>query len=285
MATSLIPDPANPQVSLEPSTGNPTPQPESSSPPIPPTNQPAVTPTETPEQRYTRLLEESLRETNQRLQQQQDEITRIRQAPVTPQAPAPTPDAATFFNDPAALFNQMENRIKQHLDATVAPLQQFVSSMKGEGTPYGNVKAQVAADPQLGRHLNNPKISIAVDKILEGQQNITRDIMVGAVIQAAGMEATGQLDAALVRSGINPNQFSPSPEPQPQPPVRVTPPHVSPTPPQAPTYTPPTTEPKEYTENEKRIMRERGWKPGDGNWEKWMGLSPNEVTTKKFGGA
>jgi hypothetical protein len=281
MAISLQPE--NTPAPSQPSQEGVTPQLDSQSQPIQPTNQPAQVPTD--QSNYITLLEASIREQNQRIQSQQDEIRQIKSAPASttqPVVPAQA-DPTTFFNNPQGVLAEFEDRIKTHFADTVKPLQDFVRGMKGDGTPYGNLKAQYANDPRFASQLANPKISIAVDKILEGQQSVTPDIMAGAIIQAAGMEVTGQLDSALVRAGVPLSQFSSSNSQQNQPPqnMRITPPHVPPTPPAAPITQPATTAPEPLTELQKRMARERG--QTEEQYREWLNVPASNVVGSKIG--
>lgn len=287
MATSLTPQ----DLSQAPNTAessaplqDSTPlQPESTPTQTPPTNQPAAQPTRSA---YEVLLEESMRALNRQTQDQAAEIERLRRgapAPTPEPVAQPTADPTTFFNNPQGVFAEMESRIKKHLDDTVKPLHDFVRTMRGDGTPYGNLKAQFQNDPAFKDVLNNPKIAFAVDKIMENQE-ARPDLMQAAIVQAAGLNQLGQLDVALVRSGVDPSRFNtPAPAPsnnQPPPEMRIVPPHTPPTPPSAPVTQDNTPKPV-LNELQKRLAREKNMT--DEQFLQWVNEPADKVATSRIG--
>lgn len=250
---------------------------ESQSQPTQPTSQPTNPPTKS---QYETLLEEGWRQQNAQLQALRDENARLQAAATQARPPEAGPqgnqrDPAAFFNDPHGELDRRFNALKDDMRDMVAPLNQFVAGYRSDGSPYAHIKSQLAARYSI---LNNPKVSAAVDKILEGQQNITAQLMEQAVVQAAGMHATGTLDAALLASGVDISRFN---EPTPMIP-RVTPPYTPPTPPAAPVQQPPTAEVQPLNELEKRIMREQGFK-SEAEFRQWASLTPNQVASAQIG--
>lgn len=281
MSTSLQPDqniPASSQPS--PDSGVPSPQ-EALTQPTPPTNQPAAQPTKS---KYEEILEATLREQNARIQQMDADLRAARQAP----APTPTPEqpknAADFFNDPHGVLADYRRQINEDMQKTIAPLLEIGRNLRGDGTPYGNLKQQFQNDPRYSTTLSDPKVAIAVDKIMENQQPIP-ELMKAAIIQAAGLKMTGELDVALVSSGVDISRFNqPAPTPTPTPttaPVPSMPAHMRPSAPSSPTPQSNAPAVVPLTALEKRLMNERGMT--EEQFRAWMTVPPSEVATSTIG--
>lgn len=266
------PDPSATTDNSPPSPNSPNPQiPDSQSPQTPPTNQ---LPAQATKSKYEELLEATLREQNARIQS----LVAERQQPPPPPSEPPRSDPAAFFNDPQGELAKFRKQINEDLNNAIAPLKQLAQGFKGEGTPYGNLKNQFMNDPRFSQVLSDPKVSVAVDKIMEGQ-NLHPDTMRMAIQQAAGMKATGELDVALVASGVDVSRYN-SPPPAP-PPVTTIPPHMRPTSPAAPIHQQPTTSVTPLSELEKRVARERGM--SEDQYREWLTLPPDKVATSQIG--
>lgn len=246
------------------------------------TQTPTVPPTESATDRYTRILEATLREQNQRIQRYEQDLATVRQTPVTaPQTEAPKSDPAAFFNDPQGELNKFRQQINEDLQRTVAPLMDIAKSFRGEGTPYGNVKQQFLNDPRYASQLADPKVAFAVDKIMENQQP-TPELMKAAIIQASGLKATGELDMALVASGVDITRFQPTPIPQPTATtVPTIPAHMRPSAPSSPVHQNNTPTPPPLTALEKRLAAERNMT--DDAYRAWISTPPSEVATSQIG--
>lgn len=250
----------------------------SSTPPTPQTPTPPAPPTNS---REKELYEAVIREQNARIQALQDQVNRT---PVnTPAQPEPTPDErrAAFYNDP---LTHTRTIIKDELERTVAPLLDFVKSFKGEGSPYQQLKAKFQADPRYSNLLANPKIATGVE-ILMSKTETTPENMQAAIIQVAGLEMTGQLDAALIAAGVSVSNFAPPTPPAPTPatpPVNnMNTPYVPPSAPRTPAGGTPQNKPRELTELERRLARERGM--SDPDYLAWLEAPANSVATSKIG--
>lgn len=276
------PNPQNTQDNSQLSQSSGSQAPQDSTPPTPPTPTPQAQPTKS---KYEELLEATLREQNARIQQMNSEITTLRQAPVTTAPePAQGKSAADFFNDPHGSLDQFRKTINEDLQRTVAPLLDLAKGLRGDGTPYGNIKQQFKNDPRFSAILSDPKLEYAVDEIMRNQQ-ATPELMKAAVIQAAGLQATGELDVALVASGVDINRFrSSTPAPAPTittQTVPTVPAHMRPSAPAAPIPQDNRAQLPPLTALEKRLMSERG--QTEEQFRAWINASPSEVATSTIG--
>lgn len=261
------------QDNLPPSPDSETAPQESTPEATPPTPTPQAPPTD----RYIQLLEATLRENNRTIQALQE---RPSNAP-EPAPPAPVQaDPAAFFNDPQGELSKFRKQINDDLQRTVQPLLELAKGLRGDGTPYGNLKNQFKNDPRYAQILADPKIEYAVDKIMENQQ-ASPDMMRAAVIQASGLKMTGELDVAIVASGGDVARFQTTPVPQTPPPVSVVPSHMRPSSPAPLPTQPMATNARPLTELEKRLARERNM--SDQAYLDWLSIKPGEVAASQIG--
>jgi hypothetical protein len=248
-----------------------TPELESTSQPTPQTPSPAAPPINS---KYVEILEATLREQNARIQALADQVNR-------PAAPVETPKSpeeirAEFYNDPITVQRKL---IQEELQKAVAPLVEFTRGLRGDGTPYGNLKSRFKNDPRYKEMFNDPNFELAVDHVMS-RSDLSEGAMQNTLINIAGLKAVGQLEAALIGQGIAPVRPSEvTPTPPPPPPVS-TPPYVKPSapPPVAPPGPPPR---RELTENERRLARERGM--SEDQYLDWLEVPASGVVSSRIG--
>lgn len=247
-----------PQVTHEPPEQTPPLAPEipasESTPPVtPPTPQPEGGATSTATPQYIKLLEDTVREQNRRLQEAATSASRPPEAPKPP-AKTPEEERQEFYNDP---MNANRRLIREELTATVGPLIDFVNQMKGNS----------ATDQLVTQFKNDARFSRMWDADVEGyvrQQastvapaQLTEQTFGFIVVSAIGMKASGILPTASgLPSASAPAPTPPTPTPTPTPAPMPTPPHMRPTAPAGPGGNPPAKTLRPLTEHEERIRRE-----------------------------
>lgn len=259
--------PDNDNTQADPNTN---PQPESTSPETPQTPIPPVIPTNS--DRQVQILEALVREQNARIQAMQD----ARPATIAPAPAVSVEDSRTsYFNDPETRTRAI---LKEEMERTIAPLMELARGFRGEGTPYNSLKSQFKNDPRFKDLLSDPNIESAVDAMM-AKSELKAENMTAALVNAAGLKMTGQLETVLIANGIRPSAISSTPAPSPMP---VTPPHIRPSAPPSPN-TPEPTKRRELTENELRLARER--RMTKDVFLDWIEAPAGEVATSKIGRA
>lgn len=250
-------------------------EPDSTPEPTQPTNQPPAPATD-PRDRYVGVLEATLREQNRQIQ----ELMNARPAAPAPAAPAvdQEEEKQRFYNDPV---NTTRSIIEQSLKEAIAPLNEFVRGLKIEGTPYMNMLARFKADPRFSAALQDGQVLNAVEQIMN-KAELSEVNMQSAIVHAMGLKTMGLLNTVAPS-----NEPAPTPAPAPAPaPANnggtVVPAHVRPS--AAPTPQPsnnnaPRRPP--LTENQRRLMREQGFKTEEEYW-KWMEIPAAEVAHTDF---
>jgi len=197
-----------------------------------------------------------IREQNARIQALQDQLIAAKSAPPVAPAPAPTEEELNknFYENPARFFAQREDKIKQMLEQTVAPLQEQYQSFKRDSVVDGFI-AQAKIDPRISGSWNpqlEAYVRAEISKVPPSQVNENAFIQVA--VMGLGLQSIKQLPGSNL-----PNTSVP-----PVPPANlpsnssVIPPHMRPTPtPPAPPNT--GVNGKQYrdlTEDEARLARE-----------------------------
>ncbi len=282
-ATIKVLEPKEPPVptSLE----EPTPK-KPDTPPIS-TNEPPNPPTE-PDKR-DQLIEtqnnviREMRQAQQRLEQRIDQIS---QPPAAPAVPEPTTAEKDkkFWESPSAM-------IKEEMKTAVEPLYEFVNEMKS-GTDYDRAKALLKEDPTFGPVLI--KAESYVDELMKNQEPTIANLKV-VLYGIRGAAEMGELDGlsfkeqaanAAADLGIVPTTPVAAPTEVPTQPTEVdmstVPAHLkpsAPTPPQASKKR--TIDPNKFSENERRLARERGMSLED--YADWLEVPADEVVSTKIG--
>jgi hypothetical protein len=240
MSTSLIPDPANPDPSL---TSPPT--------------LPIETPPAGPSEAFLQVLREKDAQV-QELQNKLVEVANRASAPPPPPAPKELTDEELnelYYKNPAAYFRIRDQKVKEELDRTVAPLQEMYAGFRRNTVVDGFVeKAKTdpriskAWTPQLEQYIRDGSGRIPAEQLNEAA--FAQIALIGV-----GMQAIGQLPGQTTIAPAN------NPPPTNQTPVNdrmITPPHMRPTntPPAPPVANPNGKTYRPLTENEVRLARE-----------------------------
>lgn len=181
--------------------------------------------------------------TNIRLQQQILELQQQRNTPT----PAPEVTAEQFFTNPMAHLNAA-------IQAQIAPLQRDAALLTRMNA-YGRLKQQLQETEQYGKWVK--MFSANLDQIFENPNvGVTAQNMITIINSMIGNAVSA--NPALLNT--------PAPINTPETPKVITPPHLRPS--SSPSSTPtnaPRTNKKNYTEEEKRLMREN--KMTEEQWE------------------
>lgn len=195
---------------------------------------------------YLSVLQDKNREIDtlrQQLSQKQQEAAKP--APITPA------QEQEFFANPVSTTRDL---IKQELTEALAPFKGFIQQNQSE-TEYQRIKRTLRDNPVLGNLLKENES--LVDQLMNGA-TVNENNVMAAIFQANGLKAAGLLNNQ--NQPITPQNTQASSQQPPvnqQPQNMSTPPHLRPTPPAAPRLdnAPPK---RQFTENEKRLMREWG---------------------------
>lgn len=254
----------------------PSNEPESQSQSTQPTPTPPASPTEDQRDRYISVLEATLRDNNRQLQ----ELANRTAAPAPAAAPAPTAEELKqqFYNDPVTTTRSI---VEEALSRTIAPLNDFVKGLRIEGSPYDRMLTKFKQDPRFAPALQDPAIGAAVEQIM-GATELNELNMQSAIVHAIGLKSMGLLGTVTG----TPSAPAPAPAATPAPtpsPSTVLPPHVRPSGPPAPRADSGNGKParRPLTENERRLMREQGFKTEDEYWT-WLELPASEVASADF---
>lgn len=275
-----VPVPGEPltETPLEtPPVSSESPPPTSSSSETPPTETPPAPATDSKD-RYIGILEETLRESNRQIQQ----LMSAPPKPATPAPAAPSPEEEKqrFYNDPMGATRDI---VESALKDAIAPLNAFVRGLKIDGSPFSQMMAKFKADARFASTLNDPQIIAAVERIMD-QSELTEINMQSAIVHASGLKGMGLLGTVVPGSSGTPATPAPAPAAPTPAPSTVLPPHVrpsaAPTPAPAPNGSQPSRPP--MTENQRRIMREQGFKTEKEYWD-WMELPASEVAHTDLG--
>jgi hypothetical protein len=255
---------------------------DSTSESTPPTPSPTPSPTDGgTKERYIGILEQTLREQNRQIQELMN--NRGGQPPAAPPAPPdPERQKQDFYNNPVETTRTI---VQDALKEAIAPLNEFVRGLRIDGSPFANMLAKFKADPRFSEVLKDPQVVQAVEKILSNAE-LSEINMQSAIVHATGLKSMG----LLVTLGINDAPPAPAPAPvpapapSPAPSSTVLPPHVRPSAPAAPTPRVGGDKPARpaLTENQRRIMREQGFKTEAEYWD-WMELPASEVAHTDLG--
>jgi hypothetical protein len=236
---------------------------------------PTSTPGPSPE--YVALLETQLREQNRQIQEL---INRDTGAPEPPPPPRDIEASRQqWYQDPEGRTLEVtRNVVREELQATVAPLLDFVREFKS-GNAYEDMKRKFKSDARFAGQFADPAFEAAVDQIM-AKADKTEANMQAALIHAIGLKAINALPAS------NGNTTVPAPTPTPQPPAATTtgerpvapqPPHLRPS--TAPAARADAPKRRQLNELERRLARER-W-PNDPQAEEkylnWLELPASDV--------
>lgn len=242
-------------------------------PATPPTPAPQVPPTDT---RYVSALEQVLRDQQRQMQRQADMLEELRI-----QRNAPPPDtrtreerAAEFYNDPEAVLNRRDAKLKADLEATIAPLLDVARELR-VGNAYDKLKSRYKTDPTFAQHLSDPAIENAVDTIMRDPNVTTNEqTMETAILHVVGLKSIGRLPGAQTQQAVNVPNNTPIPP--------VIPPHSRPTPPAPPRNVPQNkSQVTTLTENELFLARSRGMTPEQ--YVEWINTPAEAVVTSQIG--
>lgn len=241
-----------------------------------PTPTPPASPTEDPKDRYISVLEATLRDSNRQLQ----EMANRSSAPAPAPASAPSAEdlKQQFYNDPVTTTRSI---VEEALNRTIAPLNDFVRGLRIEGSPYDRLLTKFKSDPRFAPALQDPAVSAAVEQIM-GATELNEINMQSAIVHAIGLKSMGLLGTMTG----TPSAPAPAPASTPAPtpsPSTVLPPHVRPSGPPAPRADASNGKParRALTENERRLMREQGFKTEDEYWT-WLEMPAGEVAAADF---
>jgi hypothetical protein len=194
------------------------------------------------------LLRQTVQETNARARseearriQLENELSQIRESRNAPREIT----SEEYFQDPVKI-------LRDEIAAQLAPLTAFVGETK-KNSAYQNIKAQFLADAKYGPLVT--KLGAQLDNLMSNIEPTVPN-MLNAVHALVGQLAVS-----------DPNFFAPS-TPTPKPKEEETiPAHLRPSPSPRPSSERTPTK-KNYTENERRLMREAGMT--EEQWENYM---------------
>lgn len=200
---------------------------------------------------------DELANTNKKVQDLDERITAA-----TPPAPTDVSRAKSYFDDPVGNTRQL---IREEINAAIAPLKEFVQSVAPQ-TEYDRLKAEVKNDPIFTKifaaaegHIDN-QVRGALRNQAPGSKP-TLDLVKAAALAVAGAASMGMLpDVNMGGNGGGNGNPPPTPtntQPEGQRPV-YSPPHLRPSAPPAPAGRNDEGPKYEFSELERRIMREDG---------------------------
>ena len=171
--------------------------------------------------------------------------------------PEPTKDEANkkFWDDPASF-------IQEQLREAVKPLVQFKEVVES-GTELDKIKKRLRANPKLAEILDHPEAGPLVDNMLNGQP-INENVVRAAIYGVRGAIDAGDVPGITLTSSSERKEKVSD----------MLPPHLRSSPPDPPRGQE-RKEKKNYTENERRLMREL--KMTEEDWERENSFQPNEV--------
>jgi hypothetical protein len=216
----------------------------------------------------TAVFQNVVREGNRREQLLREELQRLRTESTRPASPVDTrPAWERFAEDPEALIRKVVAEQTRELNQTAADIQRR--------TAYESlINSATASNPGFGQLYQVAKIHIDA-----GMQTLqpTPENLAGVVRNVVGAIALGEIKVNMPAN----NNPAPNPNPTPTPPT----PNNVPTPPNIPPSAPPlpgggrktTKHPRELTENERHLMRLRGW--NEDRWWQEMGADYTELSS------
>lgn len=243
----------------------------STSPQIPPTSSPQVPATDPA---LVKLMQDTIAEQNRRIANYERDLADARSISA-PTTPTKTKDELRqeFYDDPITANRRL---IREELEATVGPLQEFVKTFKGQ-TQTDRLIEQFKNDTRFSSHWTP-----AVERYVREQASridpahLTEQSFGFLVVSAIGMKNVGM--------------FGDSPTPAPQPPTQPqvpTPPYMRPSAPPAPDNTPKQKH-RALTEDEKRILREYNSTKSperrmtEAQFIEWQGMPSADVAFSDF---
>lgn len=240
-------------VSHEPPEPTPPPTPEtpSSTPPAIPETPPPAAGATSPQ--YIKLLEDTVREQNRRLNEAAASTSRPA-APPPPPAKTVEEERQEFYNDPV---NSNRRLIREELEATVGPILAYVNELKG-GTAIDKFVNQFKSDARFARMWDaDVENYVRQQSSTVSPAQLTEQTVGFIVVSAIGMKASGILPTSSGLPSAMPETPPAPPAPTPTPAPMPTPPHMRPSAPGGPPA--PAGNGKvlrALTEHEERIRRE-----------------------------
>jgi hypothetical protein len=247
--------------------------PDNLDPPTDPTliNPPLETPPTNPNptgatnvEEVTQVFQNVVREGNRREQLLREELQRLRTESQRPAPPVDTrPAWERFAEDPEALIRKVVAEQTRELNQTAADIQRR--------TAYDTlINNAAASNPGFGQLYQAAKLHI--DAGMQALQP-TAENLAGVVRNVVGAIALGEIKVTLPNNNPPPN-----PNPTPTPNNVLTPPNIPPSAPPLPGGGKKTTKhPRELTENERHLMRLRGW--NEDRWWQEMGVDYAELSS------
>jgi len=216
------------------------------------------------------LLQENARAERlerERLQKELDEVRRQQQTPPK----SPEDEQKEFYANPLSVIR---NEIQTQLKETIAPLLEFTKSFQAE-TAYDKHKKTLKADGRFSKYF--PSIEPLLDQLCSSIDTSSLNNVQGALLAAIGMQQSGMWKGNEVEQIPTPE---PTPTPNPAPTNVINPPHLRPNPPAPPTRQDNKPTRRALTENERRLMRENGFKNEEEYW-RWMEMPAQDVAFYK----
>ena len=227
---------------------------EKATPPIS-TDQPKVESTEEDKKdRIIRAQQDVIREYNQKLSTQDTKFAELRaEIDGLKKQPERTKveQDKDFFSSPTTVLDERDQRLINELNKIVAPLKEFASEVKS-GTDLDKIKSRFRANPAYAEILDHPEAGQMVDRMLANQP-----INEGTV-RAAVYAVKSAIDMGDI-TGVTLGKKAPD--------MSNMPPHLRPSAPSAPRS--PSGPKRDYSENERRLMREMGISEED--WDSFGG--------------
>ena len=241
------------------------------------------------EDRRLSALENLLREQNRQIQEQNNELSRLRTARENPPPPPPNPEEerAAFYNNPK---EETRKIVQDALRETIAPLTEFVSEFRSQ-SKVGKLVSNVKNDSRFSSVWDSD-IEEYVEQALnaaaaQGVQ-LNDTIALQAAVNAVGMKQIGALGNGSTRRDNPPaprndgDNRSPNNQPnrsdRPMPP---TPPHLRPTAPSGSRNDQGRNQQRPLTEAEKRLAREN--KMTDVEYLQWLEAPADQVAFTDIG--
>lgn len=255
-------------------------------PSTPPTDQPEDGHTDNGEGRRLSTLENLIREQNRQIQEQRQELERIRTTRETPAPPPVNPEEerAAWYNDPKGETRKV---LQEALKETIEPLTQFVREFKATSR-VGKFITNVKSDPRFSAVWDSDVedyVESALNNAAQQNIEITDTIAIQAAVQAIGMKQIGALgngsSAPRTRNDNPPTDRSNDQPPRSDRSMPPTPPHLRPTAPTGPRSDNGAPKTRPLTEAEKRLAREN--RMTDAEYLAWLEAPATDVAFSDVG--
>lgn len=248
--------------------------PEGSSEPSPETPQTPTPPDPRISPEYVTLMEGAMREQNKRIAELEASRAAAPTAPPPPPPKTKEEQRQEFFDDPMGA-------IQRQLDATIAPLREFVGSVRSTSL-VDQLIDRFKADPRFSNKWN-PQL----ENYVRGEapkmrpDTMTYENLGFVVLAGIGLQATGMLESPRA-APAEPSSRTP------ETPVPPTPTYMRPSAPPAPATRSDKPTFAALNENEKRLLREyNSRKPKDqqmteAQFREWQSMPSAAVATTTF---